>query len=129
MREGTGVRRHLTLVGLLLLAGCAGSSGTAATPPPDERGAISISATDDFRFVPAAVTAHPGQVRIVLKNTGSYPHNISFPDLHVTSKTVSGTPGSTATELLLTVAKPGRYRFVCTFHDQAGMTGSLDVTS
>ena len=76
MHEGTGVRRHLTLVGLLLVAGCAGSTGKATTPPPDERGAISI----------------------------------------------------TTTELVLDVAKPGRYRFICTFHDQAGMTGSLDVT-
>lgn len=123
------MRRHLTLVGLLLLAGCSSSSGTATTPLPDERGAISITSTDDFRFVPAEVSARVGQVRIVLKNDGSYPHNISFPDLDVTSKTVSGTPGSSATELVLQVDKPGRYRFVCTFHDQAGMTGSLDVTS
>ena len=122
------MRRHLTLVGLLLLAGCAGSTEKASTPAPNERGAISITTTDDFRFVPASVSAHVGTVRIVLKNDGSYPHNISFPDLHATSKTVSGTPGSSATELVLTVDKPGRYRFVCTFHDQAGMTGSLDVT-
>jgi plastocyanin len=114
---------------LLLVAGCAGSEPPAATAPVDERGAIAITTTDDFRFVPAAVTARVGQVRIVLKNAGSYPHNISFPDLHATSKTVSGTPGSTTTELVLTVAHAGRYRFVCTFHDQAGMTGSLDVTS
>jgi plastocyanin len=115
-------------VGLLLVAGCAGSTGKATTPPPDERGAISITTTDSFRFVPASVTAHVGRIRVVLKNEGSYPHNISFPDLHVTSKTVSGTPGSTTTELVLNVAKPGRYRFICTFHDQAGLTGSLDVT-
>lgn len=121
--------RHLTLVGLLLAAGCSGSSDPGPDPAPDERGALTITTTDDFRFVPDTVSAKAGQVRIVLKNDGSYPHNIAFPDLDITSKTVSGTPGSAATELVLTIDEPGRYRFVCTFHDQAGMTGSLDVTS
>lgn len=123
------MRRHLTLVALLFVAGCSGSPDKGTAPAPDERGAITITTTDDFRFVSDTVSARVGQVRIVLKNDGSYPHNISFPDLDVTSKTVSGTPGSSVTELLLTVDKPGRYRFICTFHDQADMTGSLDVTS
>jgi plastocyanin len=99
------------------------------SPALDTAGAITVTTTDDFRFVPDTISARTGDIRVVLKNDGSYPHNLSLPDLQVTSKTVTGAPGSTTTELRLRVDKPGTYRFLCTFHDQAGMTGTLTVTS
>jgi plastocyanin len=89
---------------------------------------VGVVATDGFRFVPDSISARAGAIRIQLSNEGSYPHNLSLPDLHVTSKTVTGSPGGSTTVLAFTVDKPGQYRFVCTFHDQAGMTGTLTVT-
>ena len=121
--------RHLGIVSVLLLTACGGgSSDTSSSPEPVPAGALSVVTTDEFRFVPDALTTKAGEVRIFLQNNGSYPHNLSVPDLHVTSKTVSGSPGSTSTTLTFHADKPGSYRFVCTFHDQAGMTGTLTVT-
>jgi plastocyanin len=113
---------------LALLAGCSsGSSGSSAKATTSGVQSVTIGATDDFRFTPADVTVHPGKVRISLVDKGSYPHNISFPSLAATSASVSGSPGQTSTTLVLTLTKPGRYGFVCTYHSSAGMKGSLVV--
>jgi len=123
------VKRLLALAPLLLIAACGGSSGETATPVTAPAGAITVRTTDDFRFEPGTVTVRAGEVRLLVTDEGgSYPHNLSVPGLHVTSKTVTGTPGSTSAVVALRVERPGRYRFVCTFHDQAGMTGTLIVT-
>lgn len=120
----------LALAPMALLAACGGSPDGTAASEPAPKDAVEVRTTDDFRFVPGTVTAHVGEVRLLVSDEGgSYPHNLSVPDLHVTSKTVTGTPGSTTTVLSFEVDRPGRYRFVCTFHDQAGMTGTLIVTS
>ena len=110
---------------LALVAAC------SSTPAPKTTAggvqSVTIGATDDFRFTPAEVAVHPGQVRITLVDKGSYPHNISFPALGKTSASVSGSPGQTATTLRMTFTKPGRYAFVCTYHSSAGMKGALVV--
>ena len=63
----------------------------------------------------------------MLRDAGAYPHNLSIPDLRVTSTTVTGSLGKQSTTLRLTVSRPGTYRFICTYHSQAGMTGTLTV--
>jgi plastocyanin len=108
------------------LAGCSSSQHSSASPSGDVQ-AVTIGTTDDVRFAPASATVHTGKVRITLTENGSYPHNISFPTLHTTSTSVSGSPGQTSTTLLLTIATPGRYSFVCTYHSSAGMKGELVV--
>jgi plastocyanin len=89
---------------------------------------ITIDTTDNFRFVPATIQAHVGKLRIVLTDHGSYPHNISFPTLHATSKTVSGNPGQQATTFTIDLTHKGNYDFVCTFHSSAGMKGRVTVS-
>ena len=127
----TGVRSvtfAAAAVLLSILAGCSSSHPTAAAATgSDGVQAVTFRTTDDFRFVPASATVHTGKVRITLTDAGSYPHNISFPALHTTSASVSGSPGQTSTSLLLTFATPGRYSFVCTYHSTAGMKGQLVV--
>ena len=86
-----------------------------------------MTAGDDFRFSPTHLELARGSDTIVLRNAGAYPHNISVPDLHVTSRTVTGSLGKQSTTLRLTADRPGTYRFLCTYHDQAGMTGTLVV--
>ena len=110
---------------LALLAGCSGTSSPEAATSAVQ--SVTIGATDDFRFIPADVTVHPGKVRITLVDKGSYPHNISFPNLGMTSASVSGSPGQTSTTLEMTFSKAGRYAFVCTYHSSAGMKGGLVV--
>jgi plastocyanin len=112
---------------LSILAGCSSSHPTAAASGSDGVQAVTFRTTDDFRFVPATASVRTGKVRITLMDVGAYPHNISFPALHTTSASVSGSPGQTSTSLLLTFATPGRYSFVCTYHSTAGMKGQLVV--
>lgn len=89
---------------------------------------VTIDTTDNFRFVPATINAHVGKLRIVLTDNGSYPHNISFPDMHATSSTVSGDPGQDKTTFTVTFSHAGTYDFVCTFHSSAGMKGRVEVS-
>jgi plastocyanin len=116
------------VLALVALAGCSsGSSPKTAKATTSGVQSVMIGGTDDFRFDPADITVHPGTVRITLVDKGSYPHNISFPDLAKTSASVSGSPGQTSTTLQLNLTKPGRYSFVCTYHSSAGMKGTLVV--
>jgi plastocyanin len=115
------------VLAVAVLAGCSSGRPASATGRSDGVQAVTFRTTDEFRFVPATATVHTGKVRITLTDTGSYPHNISFPSLHATSASVSGSVGQTSTTLLLTFATPGRYTFVCTYHSSAGMKGQLVV--
>src|SRR5581483_7671423 len=96
----------LGLTGVLLAACSSGSAGThasgstaAATPTSGGAQSVTFGTTNMFRFTPATVRVHVGAVHIVLTDTGAYPHNISFPELHQTSSSVSGNPGQQSTAL------------------------------
>ena len=122
------MKQHLALVALLLAAtGCA-SSSTSTAKPSVSSGTVTVTGTDEFRFTPGRVTVHSGDVTLRLAASGSYPHNVSIPQLHQTSATVGTAPGSARSALLrLRNVRPGVYRFICTFHSKAGMTGELVV--
>jgi plastocyanin len=122
----------------LALASCSGAnthgahtSGTARVQA--QRGSdgvqqVTVDSTNMFRFVPAAINAHVGKLRVVLTDHGSYPHNISFPALHATSRAVSGNLGQQRTTLTISLNHTGIYDFVCTFHSSAGMKGEITVS-
>ena len=113
---------------LLAAAGCASSSSTDAGKAAVSSGVLTITVNDAFRFTPAHVTAHGGDITVRLVASGSYPHNLSLPALHATSATVGTSVGDPHTTLLqLRDVHPGVYRFLCTFHSKAGMTGELVV--
>ena len=122
-------------VAVMVTGGCSSSHPAASTlaparPDPTRTGGVqrvTIAATDSFKFGPADVVVHPGKVALTLIDAGSYPHNISLPALGRTSPSVSGAPGQSSTTMLLTLATPGRYAFVCTYHSSAGMKGTLVV--
>jgi plastocyanin len=102
------------------------------TPPasgtPEPQGVVVVSTDDDFRFTPDRLTVDRGEpLRIELRHTGSYPHNFAVPALHLTSDTVSGDFGQSTTRFTVDTSRAGTYRFICTFHDEAGMTGRLVV--
>jgi plastocyanin len=89
---------------------------------------VIVSTDDDFRFTPDRIVVDRGHpLHIELRQTGSYPHNLSVPALHVTSDTVSGDFGHETTRFTVDTSRAGTYRFICTFHDEAGMTGQLVV--
>ena len=133
---GKGMVTFAAAVALVAMVtgGCSSSHSDSrpAARPLDRAGSdgvqrVSIATTDQFRFTPAEVTVKTGRIALTLTGTGSYPHNISVPDLHETSASVSGSPGQSSTTLMLTITTPGRYAFVCTYHSSAGMKGDLVV--
>lgn len=102
-------------------------AGTASTVDGVQQ--ITITTGPDLRFHPSTITVHPGKVRIVLENnatgSGGPPHNLQ----------VNGLPGAfvplTAAGRIgvvtFTAPAPGRYKFVCTIHEQQGQNGVLVV--
>lgn len=89
---------------------------------------IAMNGTE-FAFSPSTLNAKVGQtVKITLTNNGKFPHNLSFPDLNVATKTIS--PGEKDT-IAFTPDKAGTYTYLCTVpgHADRGMTGTLTVTA
>jgi plastocyanin len=85
---------------------------------------VTINATDGLVFVPAAATAHTGDV-IEFKNTGSVAHTVTFQDSNdgcLTDETLA--PGATW-EVKFTVA--GTYNYLCTVH-APNMKGEITVS-
>ncbi len=104
------------------------SSGTPAAAPAvattDEAGTIAIDAFD-LGFTPAQPTVDaPGRYTVELTNTGSAPHDITFPD----GTKVAAGPGETAS-VEVDVPAAG-LSFICSVpgHEQGGMTGTIGVT-
>lgn len=88
---------------------------------------VTIHATNQLRFSPDTVHVHPGSVEITLTDDGSYPHNLSLPGQKITSQPVTGNLGEQSTTFRVTFTTPGTYRFLCTYHVQAGMHGEIVV--
>jgi uncharacterized cupredoxin-like copper-binding protein len=81
----------------------------------------------EFSYEPAKLTLKAGEgSAIVLKNIGSIEHDIAVDDARF-KLTV---PGNKTREKVLTIDKPGTYRFYCSVsgHKDAGMKGELTVT-
>ncbi len=118
------------LVAGLAVTGFAGNGAPASPPARAVAGGqqATITGNNSLRFVPMRVRLHTGRVRITLKDSGAYPHNIVIPALHVTSPTVTGDPGGTQTSFTVTFSHPGSYRFYCQYHQSAGMTGTFVVS-
>lgn len=96
---------------------------TAPARPGGEGEAIDLEAKDN-EFVPAQITAPAGTITIVMRNTGVAPHTFTNKDLKVD---VNADGGKTA-EIKLTDVKPGKYHFICTYHEALKMVGDLTVT-
>lgn len=100
-------------------------------PVPLDRGAQKGGAAttvdlvmEDFQFKPVNVTVTAGsQVTFKIANKGQAVHNFTSTDLGIKQYDVSA---SGARDVTWTAsAKPGTYRFVCTYH--AGMEGTITV--
>jgi plastocyanin len=87
---------------------------------------IVIRAGDTYRFNPATIVVHPGQVRVALVNTGTgAPHDWTLEGLPGAA-TALASAGETKTATFIAPA-PGTYSFVCTIHKKQGQTGKLVV--
>jgi len=124
-----GMMAMTAAVAALALAAC-GSSGTSSQAGSTAKASqqVTITGNSSLRFAPMTVHLHTGTVRITLKDSGAYPHNIVIPALHVTSSTVTGDPGGSRTSFTVTFSHPGTYSFHCQYHASAGMTGVFLVS-
>jgi hypothetical protein len=129
-------RSRLVLAGLatcaLALSGC-GEGDLVRTARPILR--ITL---DEYRIVPQNISARPGRIKIVVRNTGRLPHNlvIQRPPEEVGDKPVdvpgarvkSMQAGESADPIKVTLT-PGTYRLVCTIanHDDLGQYGKLII--
>jgi plastocyanin len=112
------IPRFVPLLALFLtLAGVGAASGQAATVHT-----VKVTAKD-FRFVLSTSTVPAGRVKVVIKDSGSSPHDFAIAG-H-TSKTID--PGESTT--LTVTLKKGKYPYRCTVdsHDELGMKGFLHV--
>jgi plastocyanin len=132
----SGLRLGLTATaGVLAGLAVAGFDGHGTAPPPASSGhvaagsqQVTIVGNSSLRFAPMTVHLHTGTVRITLKDSGDYPHNLVIPQLHVTSSTVTGDPGGTQTSFNITFRHAGTYAFHCQYHASSGMTGMFVVS-
>ena len=118
-----------------LITAVTGCGGAPAQPAPARTALgsatgqrVTIEGTSSLRFAPMTVHVHAGLVRITLKDTGAYPHNLVIPGLRVTSPTVTGDPGGTIARFTVTSPRAGRFPFHCQYHQSAGMTGVFVVS-
>ena len=132
----SGRRLGLTVAGGLLaglaVAGFAGRGATAPAMPSGQVAAgsqqVTIVGNSSLRFAPMKIRLHTGTVRITLKDSGAYPHNIVIPALHVTSASVTGGFGSSQISFTVTFKHAGSYAFDCQYHASAGMVGTFVVS-
>jgi plastocyanin len=134
-RAGRAKAAAAALTGLVLtglaLTGCGSSGGGPSAPAASAAKAsqqVTIVGNSSLRFAPMTVHLHTGTVRITLKDSGAYPHNIVIPTLRETSSTVTGDPGGSQTSFTVTFSHPGKYPFHCQYHASAGMTGVFVVS-
>jgi plastocyanin len=124
------------LVAGLVLSACTNTEPAVNREPNTGSGAasmvngvqqITVEAGDDFRFHPATITVHPGEVRLILKHTGTgAPHDWRLNHFPADSVPLTDA-GQTNVETFMTPS-PGRYKFVCSIHVVQGMVGTLIVT-
>jgi plastocyanin len=121
----------LLVMATAAVAGCGGATRPGAAGHGHAVGRagqrVTITGTSALRFRPSVIHVHTGKVRITLRDSGSYPHNIVIPALGVTSRTVTGDPGDTRVSFTVTFRHPGRYPFHCQYHASAGMAGTFVV--
>ena len=125
--------RRVVLLGvgaLAILGSACGGGGDSAAPAPqgntpgqarNNAGAGSTLVMRDNEFVPSDFSVQ-ARTEITLRNQGQAPHNFTVEGQNIDQDV---NPGETETETL--ELDPGTYDFVCEFHREAGMTGTLTV--
>ena len=123
-----------SVMSLVMLASvaCASTTPSDATPPsvaPDGTQQVTIIASDDMKFQPAAVGVHAGQPLVLtLRNAGQSAHDLTLSEgvAQPVKLTVNG--GETTTRSF-TFDRPGTYKFECSMpgHALTGMRGTISV--
>lgn len=127
--------RWLATAALLVLAGCAGSTGSSApatAPGPTPTVIPSLSVTlADFKIEPSSLSVSETILTVAVTSSGPTPHNFTIRD--AADQRVAGTEDlSTGESTTLTAElEAGEYTFFCALagHESLGMRGTLTVRS
>lgn len=95
--------------------------GAPQTPAPGQ--SVLTVGQDNFFFDPAQFTVAAGATITVQNLNSGTPHTFTIPDRGID---LVNDPGQTQTVAI--DIQPGTYRFVCRFHESAGMVGTITVT-
>ncbi len=110
-----------------------GNAAGEVTVGPDGVQAMTLVSSDDYRFVPAAFTVLPGQVRITLDNLAvQLTHSLAFPPGPNPSDIAESVPVVAPSEsdtIEFSISTPGEYAFICSFHEALGHTGVMTVAA
>jgi nitrite reductase (NO-forming) len=110
---------------VVLLAACGGGNGGGGGGGGDGGATETVEVTTmDNEFEPAEISIPTGaEVTVTVTNEGEAPHTFTSEELDVDSGTID--PGQNA-DVTFT-APDGDTEFICTFHESAGMVGTITV--
>jgi plastocyanin len=100
------------------------ASGGRGKPQGTASKRTSVSVKDDF-FSPKSKTVSAGTT-VTWRWRGSDPHNIKFRKVP-SGASKRGSHTQESGRFSRTFSTRGRYRYVCTIHENVGMTGSVRV--
>lgn len=103
--------------------GSGGGGGGSGGSGEDISKADAVVKASDFQFSPGTVTIESGEVLGIANSSAATAHTFTI-DSEGIDEALD--PGS-STSLTIDLA-PGRYPFICRYHESTGMTGTLVVT-
>jgi plastocyanin len=123
------MRRALTLLAAVALAGCGGGDGGGKSATVAAGAPIAVTAKE-YSFDPQTIiVAAGGPHRLELTNAGAQAHDLQVRDKD--GQSFGGTPvfGPNQTKTTILRLSPGEYEFFCSVgdHESLGMKGTLTV--
>ncbi len=116
------MRRNLTLLGALLLAGVAWACGSDVPETPSEAVATQTVTLKDSLFKPPDIVIPAGQTVTWMWEDGSVVHDVVSKDSSEKFQSKLQTSGT----FTHTFSTPGRFSYYCTVHPN--MRGTVRVT-
>lgn len=115
-------------VAAMLVVACGGSDEAATTTIVDDGSGVVVRALDGLRWESPTYTADAGDVRVVLENTSSQPHNLAIIDAENAELPVTlDTPSRSDVDETTIALDPGTYALICKIPGHGTMNSTLTV--
>lgn len=115
------------VAGMLVVA-CGGGNESATTTIVDDGSGVVVRALDGLRWENPTYTADAGDVRLVLENTSSQPHNLAIIDAQSAELPVTlDTPSRSDVDEATIALDPGSYALICKIPGHGTMNSTLTV--
>jgi plastocyanin len=125
-RSWTSRRALLLLAMVVACAGCGGGSSSSSSGGPTGVVPVRVEAKD-FRYQPNTLKGTVNhQVTVGFTNQGSVEHTFTISSADV-AVDVDLKPGESRSVIFVPTAA-GQLQFLCKFHGNSGMRGTVDVT-